>query len=65
MRSAKLVIVTSMAEVIADTIFWLQSRIRWTATLYVDEELFIELLADSLWRGLLMMGEIKVDESRL
>ena len=33
--------------------------------LLVDEELFIELLADSLWRGLLMIGEIKVGESRL
>ena len=65
MRSAKLVIVTFMAEVIADTIFWLQSRIRWTVTLLVDEKLFTELLADSLWRGLLMMWEIKVDESRL
>ena len=33
--------------------------------LLVDEELFIGLLADLLWGGLLMMGEIKVGESRL
>ena len=64
-RSAKLVIVTSKAEVIADAIFWLQSKICWTMRLLVDEELFIELLADSLWGGLLMMGKIIVGESRL
>ena len=33
--------------------------------LLVDEELFIGLLADSLRGGLLVMGEIKVVESRL
>ena len=30
----------------------------------VDDKLFIELLAESLWGGSVLMGEIKVDDTK-